>query len=236
MLVTNNELFSGVLSEYSRISPRLFEEQKWYSMSEDQLWHELCLCILSSNVPYEMALSSLKHLQQQGYLSIEWVSDNPQASELIAEELSKPICFPRKKDGSLRKYRFPNMRAKNIVKSARIIGSIDHWLLNLLMEAPSEQEARLSLTVSISGFGLKEASHFLRNIGYSKKLAIIDTHIISFLQEMNGCTRKVKALTPPIYAELEDMLKEICSEWGLLLPVFDTAIWRYMRRRAVHCE
>ena len=235
MFLAENEIFSGVLSEYSSISPRYFHSQKWHQMTEEQLWHELCLCILSSNVPYELALSALRHLQEQGYLSIEWIANNPEADRLIAVELSKAIYLPIKTDGSLRKYRFPNARAKNIFKSAIKISLKADWLHSVLVNSPSEQDARLSLINNISGFGLKEASHFLRNIGYSNRLAIIDTHVISFLDEINALAiPEIKTVTPKIYRELEDTLQEICSEWSLMLSVFDMAIWRYMRKRDNH--
>ena len=107
------------------------------------------------------------------------------------------------------------------------------WLHSVLEDSSSEQKARLVLISNISGFGLKEASHFLRNIGYSNRLAIIDTHVISFLEEINALkTSQLKTLTPKMYMELEDTLQQICKEWGLLLSVFDMAVWRYMRKRS----
>lgn len=233
MLVEENEIFNGVLLEYSRIQTLYFENRKWSQMTEDELWHELCLCILSSNVPYELALSALRHLVKHGYLSVEWITDNPKADKIIAAELSKPIYLPKKTDGSLRKYRFPNVRSKNILNSAKIISSKDAWLHDILVDSPSEEDARSLLIRNISGFGLKEASHFLRNIGYSKKLAIIDTHIISFLEEINALSAfQSKAITPKIYLALEDTLQEICEDRGLLLSIFDMAVWHYMRKRA----
>ncbi len=233
MLTVENETFSGVLSEYSSISPRYFDSQKWSQMTEEELWHELCLCILSSNVPYELALSALMHLKEHGYLSVEWIADNPKADTIIANELSKAIYLPRKSNGSLRKYRFPNARSRNIFKSAKTISCKEQWLHSLLVDSASEQKARSVLISNISGFGLKEASHFLRNIGYSNRLAIIDTHVISFLKEINALsTPQLKTLTPKTYMDLEYALQQICKEWGLLLSVFDMAVWRYMRKRS----
>ena len=102
----------------------------------------------------------------------------------------------------------------------------------VLAHSSSEEDARSSLIKNISGIGLKEASHFLRNIGYSKKLAIIDTHIISFLTKINALNGlQIKSVTPRIYLELEDILKELCEERGLLMATFDMAVWNYMRKR-----
>ncbi len=128
---------------------------------------------------------------------------------------------------------FLMLRSKNIFKSAKTVSCKEQWLHSLLVDSASEQKTRSVLISNISGFGLKEASHFLRNIGYSNRLAIIDTHVISFLEEINALsTPQLKTLTPKTYMELEYALQQICKEWGLLLSVFDMAVWRYMRKRS----
>jgi len=231
MLLAKNETFDGVLLEYSRLYNGYFESQKWDHMSENELWYELCLCILSSNVPYELAQSALAHLIENGYLSIEWITDTPKAEKKIAYELSRPIYLPRKINGFLRKYRFPNVRSKNIFKSARTVASEKEWIRRVLVQSFSEENARSKLIEEISGFGLKEASHFLRNIRYSKNLAIIDSHVISFLEDIDALGNlQIRILTPKIYLGLERSLQEICRDYGLLLSIFDMAIWNYMRR------
>jgi N-glycosylase/DNA lyase len=232
MLLAKNETFDGVLLEYSRLHNRYFESRKWDQMSENELWNELCLCILSSNVPYELAQSALTHLIKNGYLSIEWITHTPEAEKMIASELFRPIYLPKKANGFFRKYRFPNVRSKNIFKSARTVASEKDWIHRVLARSFSEENARTNLIKDISGFGLKEASHFLRNIRYSRDLAIIDSHVISFLEEIDALgDLQVKTVTPKIYLELEITLQGICKEYGLFLSILDMAVWNYMRRR-----
>ena len=230
MLIPENKLFDRVLDEYSQIMPRYRNLRKWHDMSEKELWYELCLCILSSNVPYELARSAVQYLIKVGYLTPEWIVETFGSNAIIAEELKRPIYLPRKIDGTLRKYRFPNARSKNICEAAKVIFSKEDWLSNLLTDSSSEVEARRLLVNNIPGFGLKEASHFLRNIRYSNELAIIDTHVLSFLIEINavGAT-STKTITQKIYMDLESKLKEICESCSLDLSVFDMAIWACMR-------
>jgi len=226
MLVEEDKILDLVLCEYSRLATIFYSYKKWNEMSENELWQELCLCILSSNVPYELAQSVFFHLMDIGYLRLEWLTGTANSQKLIADELSRPIYLPKKLDCSYRRYRFPNARSKNIYQAAKTVFSDEGWLSRLLRSSNSESAARDFLVAHIHGIGLKEASHFLRNIRYSKQLAIIDSHVISFLKKIEAISqRNIKTITPKIYLELESRLQEICEKYGLNLSIFDMATY-----------
>lgn len=230
MLVAENAIPKEVLREYLRLAYSFHCSKKWNEMSENELWQELCLCILSSNVPFELAKSAFTHLLHMGYLELEWIAKTSNSQKRISSELSKPIYLPKKLDCSYRKYRFPNIRARNIVQAAKVIHLDDSCLFKLLTNSNSEKTARDFLVSNIQGVGLKEASHFLRNIRYSNQLAIIDSHVVSFLIKINAVSQGgIKTITPKIYLKLERKLQDISSKYGLDLSVLDMAIWHYMR-------
>lgn len=232
MSTAKNEILDSVLREYPKLVIAFNNNKKWVELSENELWQELCLCILSSNVPYELAKSVFFHLMKKGYLRLEWITKTSNSERLIADELSKPLYLPRRVDGSYRRYRFPNIRARDIYKAAKTGSSEKDWVSKLLATSTSEREARDSLVASVPGLGLKEASHFLRNIRYSDKLAIIDSHVVSFLKKFEEIPQaNAKTITRKIYLELENRLLEICDKNGLDLSIFDMAIWHYMRRK-----
>jgi len=232
MLKTENEIFDIILSEYSQLEKSFYHQKQWIEMSESKLWQELCLCILSSNVPYELAQSAFFHLIDIGYLSLMWIGKTKNSQKMIANELCQPIYLPRRLDGSYRKYRFPHTRSENIYQAARKVSLEEAWLSNLLSESTSETATRDFLVANISGLGLKQASHFLRNIRYSNQLAIIDSHIISFLIEIDAVPQKnVKTITRKTYLKLESVLQGICDQHNLDLSIFDMAIWKSMRRK-----
>jgi N-glycosylase/DNA lyase len=227
-----NQVLVQVLREYDKMADALNNSPTWEEMSEEELWQTLCLCILSSNVHYESAQSALSHLIDNGYLKIKWIVETPNSENLIAEELSKPLYLPVKLDGSGRRYRFPNVRAKNIVQAARLLFSEKLLISRLLALHYSETTVRDILVAKISGIGLKEGSHFLRDIGYSNNLAIIDSHVTSFLAEINAISRaKVKMINRSTYFKLERILQKMCKEHNISLSAFDMAVWRYMRKR-----
>lgn len=232
MQVNDSATLAEVINEYSKLATSFKLRKKWNEMSEDDLWEQLCLCILSSNVPYELALSAFWHLRDNGFLRTDWITECPDAIGKVAFELSKRIYWPRKKDGSYRKYRFPNVRAKNIVNAAKTLYGQNCGLLRNLRRSTSESEARDFLVKNIQGIGLKEASHFLRDVGFSDSLAIIDSHVITFLTEIGAVREEeINALTPAVYMRLERILLGLCKDLGFNLSVFDMAIWQCMRSK-----
>lgn len=228
--VNNSIVPQPILDFYYHIEKQFVKQNSWKNLSESDLWFELCFCILSSNVPFEQAKSATVHLNNKQFLEPYWIMENLSSLDIIARELSKPICLPKKKDGMLRKYRFPNVRAKNIVSATNFIYSKKNCLKNTLHELESESIAREFLVRNVSGLGLKEASHFLRNIGYASSLAIIDVHIISFMKELKLISGN-SPITNRKYFELEEKMQKLAEFYGLNLAIFDNAIWNYMKNK-----
>ena len=123
----------------------------------------------------------------------------------------------------LRKYligvRFPEVKAQRIVEARKKLPE----LKNKLKIDP--KELREWLAVNIKGLGMKEASHFMRNIGF-KGFAIIDVHIQNFLRKM-GKIEQSKSLTKNRYLELEQRFLELSKELGIPSDELDIAIWMY---------
>ncbi|MEM2975891.1 MAG: N-glycosylase, partial [Candidatus Bathyarchaeia archaeon] len=79
------------------------------------------------------------------------------------------------------------------------------------------------LVKNIKGIGYKEASHFLRNIGFTN-LAIIDFHILNILTR-HKLIKKPKTLTRKNYLEIEQTLKNIAEKLNLTLAELDLYLW-----------
>lgn len=158
------------------------------------LFNELCFCILTANYNAERAIA-IQNEVGDGFA-----------------ELSEPELASRLKELG---YRFPNVRAKYIV-CAR-----EHPLEKLKFN--DERELRDWLVENVKGLGLKEASHFLRNIGF-KDVAIIDFHIIDALVE-HKIIAKPKTLTRKKYLMIEEKLREMAGELGITLAELDLYLW-----------
>jgi N-glycosylase/DNA lyase len=106
-------------------------------------------------------------------------------------------------------HRFPNARAKYIVEARKKLNELKldrDWLVK-----------------NIKGIGMKEASHFLRNIGFDD-FAIIDFHIIDIL-ERNQLIKKPKTLTKKRYLEIEEVLRKLAERLNLTLAELDLYLW-----------
>jgi len=85
-------------------------------------------------------------------------------------------------------------------------------------------DLRTWLLANIRGLGWKEASHFLRNIGY-RNLAILDRHILRNLKH-HGVIRTLPAtLTPKRYCAIERTFQKFAADIGIPMDVLDLLFW-----------
>ncbi|MEM3553264.1 MAG: N-glycosylase, partial [Candidatus Bathyarchaeia archaeon] len=80
------------------------------------------------------------------------------------------------------------------------------------------------LVKNIKGLGFKEASHFLRNVGYFN-LAIIDRHILRILSKYGFISNNSKSLTKKVYFEIESILEMLAKKVDLTLAELDLYLW-----------
>ena len=117
-----------------------------------EIFKELCFCIMTANCGAEKCIEVNDRIDK-GFLN------------LSEEELVNKF----KEFG----YRFPNIRAKYIVDARNYISELE----SIINSNIDEIKLREWVVKNFKGLGYKEASHFLRNIGY-RNLAIIDFHIV----------------------------------------------------------
>ncbi len=116
-------------------------------------------------------------------------------------------------------HRYPQLRAKFIAEARKHHGSLKETIRSF----GSEENAREWIVKNVKGLGYKEASHFLRNIGF-ENLAIIDFHIIDILSK-HGLIERPKTLTKKKYLEIEKILKEIAKKLDMNLAELDLYLW-----------
>jgi N-glycosylase/DNA lyase len=94
-----------------------------------------------------------------------------------------------------------------------------------LLEKGTPHEMREWLVSNLKGIGYKEASHFLRNIGFGKDIAILDRHILKNLKK-HGVIREVpKTLTPKKYKEIENQMRDFSRKVRIPIEDMDLLFW-----------
>ena len=86
-----------------------------------------------------------------------------------------------------------------------------------------DKNIRDLLVQNIKGIGMKEASHFLRNVGF-EGYAIVDFHIVDVLVK-NNIIEKPKTLSAKKYLEIESVLKNLADKLGMSLAELDLYLW-----------
>jgi N-glycosylase/DNA lyase len=118
-------------------------------------------------------------------------------------------------------HRFPNKRAEYVHDTQHLAPTIKETIQGF----KDSRKAREWLVENIKGFGWKEASHYLRNIGYFD-LAIIDRHIINNLREYKIIELDPKkGLTKKRYLEVEKILDLVADEVDLQPGELDLYMW-----------
>lgn len=182
------------------IDSKIKEFSELGKKSSNEIFKELCFCLLTANFSAHGGIK-IQNAVGNGFLTL---NENELAKKL--SELG---------------HRFPNTRTKYIIEARRYKDNLKEILNNF----SNELTAREWAVKNIKGLGMKESSHFLRNIGY-KNLAIIDFHIIDLLARNNLIEKpKSKSLTPKKYAEIENVLKKISEKTNLSLGELDLYLW-----------
>ncbi len=117
--------------------------------------------------------------------------------------------------------RFWSRKAKYIFEALQNFKPIERAL------RLKSSEAREYLVKNVRGLGYKEASHFLRNIG-RKDVAIIDRHILRWLNEKGYINEIPNSLSVRSYKKIENILKKIGREMGVSLAELDLILWFQM--------
>ena len=173
--------------------------------SEEEIFEELVFCIFTAGTSAKMGLSALRAVR--GIL--------PGASE---DELRAKLRGV---------YRFPNVRSKHVVHTRNYLADRYGLMLRPLLlsfEDPMERRDFFALNKDIKGLGFKEASHFLRNVGF-RGYAILDKHILQCLFEL-GVTESARAPhSRSKYIEIESRFKKFTEKNGFDFDEMDLFLW-----------
>ena len=202
----------------------------WFSASEAELLFELVACILGSQVPYEVALAAAEKIRNVGLLEnpIKQYSF-PVYEKAIYDILRQPLHNPGWAPTGKR-YRFAKIRANHISRTIWALYSNGGSLQGRLRACKAAREARRSIVEVGIGIGPKQASLFLRNIGFTEELAILDTHLLRFMRLFGLLDQAIRTISSlQNYESLENRLRNYAKRTGYSLGCVDQAIWVVMR-------
>ncbi len=188
-------LVSDIRKSRSKAGPVIARRMDEFRNNSDW-FSELCFCILTANYTAEGGMRIQKSVKDFSMLSRAGIERKLRSHG----------------------YRFPKVRSEYLSLAKKHKGS-----LKSLRDMRCSAERREWLVRNVKGLGYKEASHFLRNVGFSD-VAIVDRHILSVL-ETYGLIERPKSITPKRYLEIERLLERIARRLSMSQGELDLYLW-----------
>jgi N-glycosylase/DNA lyase len=196
-MLTHKKLKEQYAKRKKEVKKRLAEFSKNAKrMNDKELFVELCFCICTP---------------QSKATKVAQVINSKNANNLLFLEHSALAEMLR------RNTRFHNNKAKHIINARQYLPELQSLPDDSLV-------AREFLVKHIKGIGYKEASHFLRNIGY-RNLCIVDRHVINLMHELKVFDSNINPSTPKKYLELEQKIKDYAKKYDYDVDELDLVLW-----------
>ena len=124
-------------------------------------------------------------------------------------------------------HRYPNARSRYIVASRTFLR--EHCDLKLRKKLNSfdcrlERRDWLVREKGIKGLGYKEASHYLRNIGFTG-YAILDKHVLNCMTELKIIDEPKPPNTRSRYLMVEEKLRQLTKMTEIDFDELDLVLW-----------
>ncbi|MDP3881662.1 MAG: DNA lyase [Nanoarchaeota archaeon] len=187
-----------IINEY-KIKKDLIKErlELFKQLPQDKYFQEFIFCILT---PQSNAKKCWQAVEQLSILK-EW--DKERVSNIIKT-----------------KTRFHNNKTSYLLEASITWNNVKESL-----NKENKKEIRNFLAENVKGYGLKEAAHFLRNIGKSNnEIAILDRHILRNLKALN-VIEDDKIKNKKHYFEIENRFIEFSKRINIPLDSLDLLFW-----------
>lgn len=189
--------------------------------------NELKKAYLSKKIEIKSRLSDFKKLKEEDkYYELIFCMLTPQSKaqkcweavqeiKKIKDKTSKNI-----KEILIKRTRFHNNKTRYVLKSEKAWEKVKPKLNNT-----NKKEIRNWIAENVYGIGLKEAGHFLRNIGHSdNQIAILDRHILRNLKKANIISEdKIKSKKD--YFDIENKFIEYALSLNIPADELDLLFW-----------
>ena len=198
------ELLKYYTKRKKEIKYRLQDFKAVYKKSDNDIFVELCFCILTPQAKAVVCDEAINRLKRRGLL-------------LSGSQRHIRSC--------LKGVRFPNNKAKYIVAARDFLKNGKGIDIKNKLDTKDLLKTRDWLVKNIKGLGYKEASHFLRNIGFGKDMAILDVHIMRNLKRYSVIDKPTTSLTKKNYRYIEKKIEKFSKKIRIPMDELDLLFW-----------
>jgi len=198
------KLIPELLDKYILIKDSIERRlEEFASISIKQYFYELCYCFCTPQSKASSAMIVQNELERLNFKN----SDFDPVDILFKKE--NYIRFHRQKSNRLIDMKYKYYEIENILLSDMDNYSKRNWLAE-----------------NLKGIGYKEASHFLRNIGY-RNLAILDRHILKHLVKSELFDEIPNISSGQRYFEVERKFLQFSEKVSIPIDHLDLLFWSY---------
>jgi len=205
----NKEYLNEIVDLYSKIRSDIIDRISDFDViyekaSNKEIFIELAFCIFTPQSSARQCWKAVTNLLNKKMLF------NASAAE-ISEEINI--------------VRFRNNKARYLVEAREKFWDGELNIREELNKRKSGIEKRKWLQDNVKGMGLKECSHFLRNTGFEKNLAILDRHILKNMVLLGIIDEFPKSLSSKKYELIEKKLNEFADKYNIPMSHLDFVLW-----------
>jgi N-glycosylase/DNA lyase len=201
----SEELLQIYSQRKDEIKKRLAEFNSVFEESDERIFAELAFCLCTPQSKATICWNAISSLSRKNLLING------------SEDQIKPF---------LNAVRFADKKAEYIINARNFFTKdVKLQIKDRLKSFETSQESREWLAKNVKGLGMKESSHFLRNIGIGNDLAILDVHILKNLHKYGVIKEIPKSLTPKKYLEIEAEMKKFSKSIGINFAELDLVLW-----------
>lgn len=190
----------------AEIRQRLSEfEAVWTRGTDERIWEEMVFCFFTGGCSARMGMRSIEAVRP-----LLLAGNHAQLAAALVG-----------------RHRYPNARAGYIVASREFLQEHCRMRLREKLESFEDHLERRDWLVKekrIKGLGYKEASHFLRNIGF-RGYAILDKHILRSMAELKIIDDPKPPNTRSKYLTVEEKLKNLANRLEIDFDELDLVLW-----------
>lgn len=198
------DLHEKYLQKKQAIEQRLKDFKDVFSKDDDEIFAELVFCICT---PQSRA--------RNAWHAVETMKNNGSLYNGSPDQMLKWMAGVR----------FNNNKSRHIYEVREKLKENSRIRIKDKINASDILATREWLVQNIKGYGYKEASHFLRNIGFGENIAILDRHILKHLVDHGVINKVPKSMTPKQYKEIEQKLMEFSGQVNIPPAHLDLLWW-----------
>lgn len=190
--------------KYLELKPRIIEKLDEYAaVPESDYFYEFCFCLMTPQSKAANAYAVEKKLRERNF----------------REKPFDPTPLLRDNRHYIR---FHNQKAKRLLAARELFPEISE----ILKSDNSTRDKRFLIYQKTNGYGMKEASHFLRNIGY-RDMAILDRHILKHMITCGMYDEIPKVASPKRYVEIEREFLDFADNVKIPIDELDLLFWSW---------